>query len=203
MGADPGSGPGPTPTLRGIRPVSAAHEWATTAPHLSVEFAHWAAKKIDGIEGEGSMLPAVPVGVVTDGQPEEPAWPYGKPPWPSPPPPSAVSPARLRRPASYKQVDPFTFDDVAARVEAGARVVVSMGCVLKQWRAASATGWVEPGVGPIAGRHVVLAVGTVSVVACRSAALIVENLGGLTGATPATASSPNSTGTCTANTLTN
>ena len=151
---------GPRPTCA-VFAATGAHEWMCgDQPDLSEEFALWAAKRRDGLPGEATTVQAALAGVSDDGQPDTPAWRYGQPRFPAPPPAAALDPARRRRAAGWQRLPAMTVATIADAVADGNAVVLSLGFVAAAWHDAFTDGYVHaPAGAPTLGGHAVLAVG--------------------------------------------
>ena len=81
--------------------ATAAHELIRAeGVELSIEFLHWAAKRLDGLppRSEGTTLPAAKDALGQDGQPSEVTWPYddGRDQWAASYQPPSIAPAEAK-----------------------------------------------------------------------------------------------------------
>jgi len=159
---------------------TAGHEWlARDRPDLSEEFALWAAKQRDGIQGEATSIHAAIEGIVQEGQPLEWAWPYGYPCYPAGPPAAALDPQGRRHIRLSRKMDP-SFDALWECIRIGGEaVVLGLGFVPHVWYQ-SHGGWIEGGgQAATVGGHAVLAVGELPPAGGRSRAVIIKNSWGV------------------------
>ncbi|MGI8550061.1 MAG: C1 family peptidase [Dehalococcoidia bacterium] len=157
--------------------VTAAHEWmAGDQPQLSEEFALWAAKAQDNLQGEATNVAAALAGITTEGQALAQHWPYGSPAYPAPPPIAALDRTLRRYPGKYRRLPAIDPDVIRQTLQMGEAVLLIVEFVRTAWHAAAKDGWIDaqPGADVI-GRHAVLAVGVRPVSQNRSLSIIVKN----------------------------
>jgi hypothetical protein len=140
--------------------TSAAHEWSAGDQIVrSPEDAMWAAHQVGEVEGrEETSVAWALEGLARHQHASDAAWPYGQPHWSDGRPAAAQHAANRRALPAWSDLRPATFDEVAAALEAGRPVVLTVRVVPLAWYGGAALIDAEPGA-KTPGNHAVLAVG--------------------------------------------
>ncbi|MFL6101374.1 MAG: C1 family peptidase [Actinomycetales bacterium] len=142
--------------------TSAAHEWVCGGAVRSVEDVLWsghtelATPRTD----EALHVREALTGVEAHRQASEATWPYGAPTWPAGRPAPASLPAALCAVGQWRELRSHLFADVAAELDAGLAVVLTLAIVETSWAAAAPDGVIDaPPTARVVDYHAVLAVG--------------------------------------------
>jgi hypothetical protein len=139
--------------------VAAAHEWMAHSDMLSVEDVLWAGHQAGGSPlDEATSVHLALTGLDRYGHATEATWPYGAPAWPSDRPASAADPAAQRTLPPWQPLPDVSFSAIAAELDRGAAVVLTVGVVRSVWQQPGGVIDAEPGR-KTRGNHAVVAVG--------------------------------------------